>query len=104
MSAIFKKLGYTIFSTNSGESALEIYTQSHKEIDLIVLDLGMPGMGGKKCLDKLIAFDKEVKVIIASGYSDDGLVKDVSEKAKAFVLKPFTGSKIIKLIRDVLDG
>ncbi len=104
MDAIFKKFGYTTLSANSGESALEIYTQAHKDIDLIVLDLGMPGMGGKKCLEKLIELDKDVKVIVASGYSDEGSVKDTGEKANAFILKPFSSSKIIKLIRDVLDG
>ncbi len=103
MEATFNRLGYTTYTANSGESALEIYIEKHVQIDLVVLDLGMPGMGGKKCLETLIEFDKDAKVIVASGYSDEGSVKDTGDKAKAFILKPFTNSKVIQLIRDVLD-
>ncbi|MDM8542753.1 response regulator [Desulfococcaceae bacterium HSG9] len=102
--AILKLSGYRTIAVDSGESAINIYIQRHLEINLIVLDLSMPGMGGKKCLEKLIEFDPDVKVIIASGYIDSGFVKDVTNYgAKAAIIKPYGKNEILKLIRQVLD-
>ncbi len=97
-------LGYNTIPANSGEKALEIYKEKQEEIDLVILDLGMPGMGGHQCLAKLIEFDPNVKVIIASGYSAEGLIKDtLKQGALGYVVKPFTRDEISKIIREVLD-
>jgi len=99
------RLGYNIFSADNAESALDIYTAKQKEIDLILLDLSMPGMGGKECMKKLIEFDPDVKIIIASGYADQGLIQDnLNSGAKNFVIKPFSKDNISKVIREVLDN
>ena len=101
---MLEQSGYKTVSADSGESALGTYARSQKEIDLIVLDLGMPGMGGQKCLGKLIEFDPDVKVIISSGYVETGLVKDaVNYGAKGAIIKPYGKNKISKLIRQILD-
>lgn len=95
---------YSVFTAYSGESALGIYAKKKAEIDLIILDLGMPGMGGTKCLERLIEFDPDVNVIMASGYSEDHL-KKIAEKygAKGYITKPYNLAQISKLIRSVLD-
>ena len=101
---ILELSGYRTITADSGESAINIYFRRHLEINLIVLDLSMPGMGGKKCLEKLIEFDPDVQVIIASGYINSGLVKDVTNYgAKAAIIKPYGKNAISKLIRQVLD-
>lgn len=102
--SIIKLLGYQTITADSGESALEIFVQKHSEIDLVLLDLGMPGMGGKKCLEKIIDFKPEAKVLIASGYAKTGLVKDALNcGAKASIIKPYTMHELSKALRDVLD-
>ncbi|MDM8544763.1 response regulator [Desulfococcaceae bacterium HSG9] len=104
MISMFGRLGYNILLADNAESALDIYTAKQKEIDLILLDLSMPGMGGKKCMKKLIEFDPDVKIIIASGYADEGLIQDnLNSGAKNFVIKPFLKDNISKVIREVLD-
>ncbi|MBA4369542.1 MAG: hypothetical protein C0403_18095 [Desulfobacterium sp.] len=101
---ILNHLGYNTIPANSGEKALEIYKEKQEEIDLVILDLGMPGMGGHQCLAKLIELDPDVKVIIASGYSAEGLIKDtLKQGALGYVVKPFTRDEISKMIREVLD-
>jgi CheY-like chemotaxis protein len=101
---ILAHLGYKTLSAPDGESALQIYADKQYEIDLVLLDLGMPGMGGAKCLEKLIQMDPIVKVVIASGYTEDGLVKDrVKQGAKASIIKPYTIEKFSKILRSVLD-
>ncbi len=94
--------GYKTISANTGESALDIYTEKRNEIDLILLDLGMPGMGGKECLKKLIEFDPDVKVIVASGYSEEGLIKEtINIGAKGYAVKPFTRGELLKAIQEL---
>ncbi len=102
--SMLERFGYRTFSADTGESAIDIYSEKHKEIDLILLDLGMSGMGGKICLKKLVEFDPDVKVIISSGYFEEGLIKEnINADAKGYALKPFTRKEISKAIRDVLD-
>ena len=64
----------------------------------------MPGMGGRRCLERLLSVNPQVKVVIASGYSVDNNTKEMIEKwAKGFVGKPYDIYEILKVTRDVLD-
>ena len=96
--------GYNVFSAHSGEEALNVYNRQGDEIDLVILDLGMPGMGGHKCLKELLNLDPDLKVIIASGYSPDGEMKEVlASGASSFVAKPYQMTDLLKAVRQTLD-
>jgi two-component system, cell cycle sensor histidine kinase and response regulator CckA len=100
-----KKYGYTPVTASSGEEALDIFTKQKDDIDLIILDLGMPGMGGYRCLRELLNQDPAVRVIIASGYAVDGQIKKaVDAGAKGFVAKPYQIRNLLDQVRKVLDG
>ena len=101
---ILTSQGYRVVSAETGEEALAVYKQSGAAIDLIVLDINMPGMGGRKCLKELLKLNPAVKVIISSGYSSNGQLKNViAEGATEFIPKPFTISEILSKVRQVLD-
>lgn len=101
---ILTEFGYTVLSAIDGESALEIYEREKEKIDLIILDIIMPGMGGEQCLKKLVARHSPVKVIIASGYSASGLLGDILGSGAAdFIDKPYDVGKMLRTIRRVLD-
>ncbi|MBW2119784.1 MAG: PAS domain S-box protein [Deltaproteobacteria bacterium] len=96
--------GYTVITAESGEEAVEVYRAEKEDIDLVILDVNMPGMGGHKCLKGLIKIDPEVKVIIATGYTAAGKVKETLESGAAgFIGKPYRLAEILKKIREVLD-
>lgn len=96
--------GYTVVTAPDGETALELYGGEDGKVDLVILDLNMPGMGGKKCLEKLLRINSGVKVIVASGYSAAGLSDDsIRMGAKGFIGKPYEMDKLLKLVREVLD-
>ncbi|MBU0514245.1 MAG: response regulator transcription factor, partial [Proteobacteria bacterium] len=83
----------------------EIYREQGDGIDLIILDLGMPGMGGHKALGLLRESDPEVKVIIASGYSVNGQVKNSLEAGAAgYIGKPYRLHDMLHKVREILDG
>ncbi|OPX41173.1 MAG: hypothetical protein B1H13_03530 [Desulfobacteraceae bacterium 4484_190.3] len=101
---ILETFGYTVLLAPDGESALELYKERRKHISLVILDLIMPGMGGKQCLEKLLKINPDTKVVIASGYSIDGHAKDALKAgAKAFVSKPYELNKMLQAVRSVLD-
>jgi two-component system cell cycle sensor histidine kinase/response regulator CckA len=95
-SRILGRRGYTILQADSGEEALKLYKQDPDAIDLVILDISMPGMGGQRCLKLLMEADDQVKVIIASGYSKDGAISDILEQgAKGFVAKPYRSADLL---------
>lgn len=98
------KFGYRVFTAPDGESALKLYQEKKKKISLIILDLIMPGMGGRKCLEEFRKMNPWLKVVIASGHSVNGHVKEILENgAKGFISKPYDVNQMLKIIREVLD-
>ena len=101
---ILEEFGYTVLTAADGESALQLYREEQEKIDLVILDLIMPGMGGKLCLVELLKIDLEAKVAIASGYSPDGPTKEILQNgAKGFISKPYDLRQMLKVVREVLD-
>ena len=71
----------------------------------MILDLIMPEMGGKQCLEELLKIDPQVKVLIASGYSAVGETKKTIESgARGFVGKPYDMRQMLNAVREVLDS
>ncbi len=97
-------VGYTVFAAASGEEALEIYGKEGAGVDLVILDLGMPGMGGTKCLEGLLELDPRVRVLIASGYSLDEGMGDIPENlVSGFIAKPYRRTALLNKVREMLD-
>jgi two-component system cell cycle sensor histidine kinase/response regulator CckA len=100
-----EQFGYTVLMARSGEEAVEIYSRQGDRIDLVILDLGMPGMGGEKCLQELLRMNPSVKVLIASGYASTQTVQGILEAgATGFMAKPYRLEDMLKKVREVLDG
>ena len=75
------------------------------EIALVILDLIMPEMGGKECLEEILRIDPHAKILVASGYSANGPTKQAIEKgARGFVGKPYDVRQMLQTVRDVLDA
>jgi CheY-like chemotaxis protein len=89
LKTIFIKLGYSVFTANNGQEAVELFEQIYDDIDLVLLDLTMPVMNGIEALAKLREIDPAVRVIMFSGYDKSEMerVPDV-EGVEAFIEKP----------------
>lgn len=104
-SRILRDAGYTVFTASDGKEALDVFRGKAGEISLVVLDVVMPGMGGKQCLAELLAIAPDLKVVIASGYSPDVATHDaLTAGAKGFVNKPYNIRRMMEVVRAVLDG
>jgi nitrogen-specific signal transduction histidine kinase len=101
---ILESLGYKVVAAKSGQEALEVYRKLWGKINLIILDMIMPGMDGEATYDSLKKVNPEIRVILSSGYSKNEQAKAILEKGcQAFIQKPFSISDLSMTIRQVLD-
>jgi PAS domain S-box-containing protein len=102
---LLKDAGYKVVIAKNGKEALGIYVNGGEEIALVILDLIMPEIDGRQCLAELLRLDPKVMVLIASGYSQTGLVHEVVDLgAGGFVEKPYDKGRLLHAVRKVLDG
>jgi len=103
-SRTLKRLGYRPLSAANGETAIEVLQDGKRKIDLVILDMSMPGIGGYKCLQELIKIDPAIKVIVFSGYTHADMQTELIDSgAMAFITKPYSLKDMAKTIREVLD-
>ena len=102
---ILHALGYTVLPALSGQEAIDIYATKPESIDMIILDMIMPGMGGGETYDHLKQINPKVKVLLCSGYSISGQATEILERGcDGFIQKPFKLRELSVKIREILDN
>jgi len=103
MKNVLGDLGYEAMLASNGEEAVEVYREHKEEIDLVIVDMVMPKMGGKKTFEELKRIDPGVKALLASGYSKNKAVQRILDLGvKGFLHKPFSVQEISRKVREVL--
>ena len=98
------KIGYTVFAAKSGEEAIVLYKEKKESIDMVVLDMVLPEMGGGEVYDALKEINPDVKVLLASGYSIDSQAKQIlSRGCNGFIQKPFNLRELSVKIKEILS-
>jgi PAS domain S-box-containing protein len=101
---MLEAMGYSVLVARSGKEAVEVYENHKDEIDLVILDMIMPGIGGSETYDRIKEENPKVKALLSSGYSIDGQATEILEKGcDGFIQKPFTMIKLSGKIREVLE-
>ena len=101
---ILEGMGYNVLIARCGEEAIEVYKKNGQQIDLVLLDMAMPAMGGSETYDSLKEVDPDVKVLLTSGYSIDGQATAILERGcDGFIEKPFTINELSQKLRGVLE-
>jgi PAS domain S-box-containing protein len=100
---MIKKMGYDVIYTRKGDEALSLYDTHRNSIDLVVLDLIMPGMGGGDTFDELKKIDPDVKVLLSSGYCIDGQAREILNRGcRGFIQKPYNMQALSQKIDEIL--
>jgi len=100
---IIKRLGYDVLTAGGGKEAIEIYKENQDKIDLVVLDMIMPVMGGGETFEKLKEIDSNVRVLLSSGYSLNSQASEIMALGCAgFIQKPFYMKELSQKIAAIL--
>jgi PAS domain S-box-containing protein len=101
---ILKLLGYEVLPARGGEEAIEVYKKNHDKIDMVILDMIMPDLGGGETYDRLKEINPDIKVLLSSGYSINGQATEILERGcDGFIQKPFNIMDLSQKIREILD-
>jgi PAS domain S-box-containing protein len=102
-SQVLMELGYTVLAAHGGREAVEIYKEHRDLIDLVILDMIMPDMGGGKAFDRLKEINPAVKVLLSSGYSIEGQAQEIMARGcDGFIQKPFRIEELSQKIREIV--
>ncbi|MHC1741409.1 MAG: PAS domain S-box protein [Syntrophobacteraceae bacterium] len=102
---ILSRNGYKVYRAPDGEGALQLVRECGQEIDMVILDLIMPGMGGARCLSELLLIRPGIQVLIVSGYAQDKPVEELLMLgACGFLAKPYRMSELLEAVREAMPS
>jgi len=94
---MLEKLGYSVLIARSGQEAVDVYKNRPDDVDLVLLDMIMPGMEAGDTYDKLKSINPAIKVLLSSGYSLDQKAGAIIDRGcNGFIQKPFN----MKILED----
>ncbi|MBW2615119.1 MAG: response regulator [Deltaproteobacteria bacterium] len=97
--------GYEVLTAKDGKEAIEVYETNRDRIDMVILDMIMPEMGGGETYDRLKEINLDIKVLLSSGYSIDGQAKEILGRGcDGFIQKPFSMEQLSRKISEILDN
>jgi two-component system, cell cycle sensor histidine kinase and response regulator CckA len=102
---LLSRHGYTVLEAESGHVALAMVDGNTDPIHLLLTDVIMPVLGGQDLARQLLAMRPDLKVLFASGYTDDALVQQgVLQPGADLIQKPFSREALLQKVRSVLDA
>jgi CheY-like chemotaxis protein len=103
--SILERSGYTVLAARDGAEAVEVFAQHADEVDLALLDVVMPNLGGRAVLERIRAIKPDVPVLFTTGYSVDAIHKDfVLDSGLSLIQKPYDREELLGRVRRTLDG
>lgn len=101
---LLESLGYTVLVAAEGSVGVEMYRERHEMIDLVILDMIMPGMGGREAYTRIREIDGTAKVIVSSGFSRESDIIEMKKIGlRGFIGKPFRLAELSQLIAGVIS-
>ena len=100
-----EKVGYTVFTAENGEEAVNLYKMKREAIQCIILDLTMPVMDGVECLKELKKIDQGVKVILSSGYNKQDVESKIHlNDIAGYLKKPYSLNALRTAVKEILKN
>ncbi len=100
---MLRQLGYQVLVARNGEEAVAIYREKADEVDVVILDMIMPGLGGGETFDQMKAINPGVKVLLSSGYSINGQATTILNRGCCgFIQKPFNITELSEKIEKAM--
>ncbi len=102
---LLERVGYTVLTATNGKQAMEVFEEHVDEIALALLDVVMPELGGKEVYDCMKAMRPDVRVVFASGYSENAVHTNfVLDESLVLLQKPYDPAALYRALREALDS
>jgi len=100
---LLEELGYTVQLAMRGQDAIDVFQRDRGKIDLIIMDMIMPGMSGGETFDRLKKIDPDIKVLLSSGYSINSQAAKILQRGcDGFIQKPFNMNQLAEKVQGIL--
>ena len=100
---ILTEFGYQVMESKNGEEALSLI-EENSSFDLLVTDIKMPGISGKKVAEYFVQKNPQSYVLFMSGYTEDKeLLESIKQAEVAFLQKPFTYLQLLSKIKEIVN-
>ena len=101
---VLEAAGYTVLEAVDGRDALQCFRKHHEHIHLALLDVVMPGMGGREAYKEMLNVNPALKALFASGYSENAIHTNfVLDSGLALLKKPYSRDELLRAVRRLLD-
>jgi two-component system cell cycle sensor histidine kinase/response regulator CckA len=101
---ILARAGYTVIEAEDGQRAVDLYTQRHHDIDLVLLDAVMPALRGRDTYEHLVRLRPDVKVLFCTGYAADALPDSfIASRGLTVLTKPYLPETLLDAIHQLLS-
>jgi CheY-like chemotaxis protein len=101
---LLELIGYRVLIARDGKEAVKTYRKNRGDIDVVIMDMVMPGMGGGEAYDRIKEINPDAKVLLSSGFSIDGEASDILDRGcNGFIQKPFTVRELSRAMETVLE-
>ncbi|MFO7784328.1 MAG: PAS domain S-box protein [Desulfatiglandales bacterium] len=101
---MLSRMGYTVYKARNGEESLRMFQAEYRDIDLVILDMIMPDMGGGYVYDHMKQIDPDVKVLLASGYGMDEKATGILKRGcDDFIQKPFDMTVLSQKLKGIMN-
>jgi CheY-like chemotaxis protein len=101
--ALLEELGYTVYLAEDGNQALKVYAQQQSHIQMVLLDMIMPGLNGRETLVQLRKLNPDVSVVFCSGFHREGTNDELLQLgAQGFIQKPYSRAALSRIVADLI--
>ncbi len=101
---ILERAGYTVLVARDGAEAVAILEERGEDVEMAILDMVMPKMGGREAYERMRRLHPDLKILFATGYSEDAVHTNfVLDQGLSLIQKPFSREALLRAVRKTLD-
>jgi|GEM_PF-2605505 len=105
MNDVLVSKGYTVITAEDGNEGIEAFLHHQKDISVVILDMGLPRMGGDDVFKRIRTINPEARIILASGFIEPQVKSELYKSgAKYFIQKPYVPNEVLGKIREVIEN